>query len=244
VRRVVLILTLCLLPVRAEAAIALVQSTTGSGSAPTLTWSAAPSSSNTIVMIVQMENETQTISVGGWTPAVSTLAGPVDSATDVIRGYIFCTTGDNADTTILPVASSGAIIWAIAVEVSGANSCGTVMRDTETGDNSATTAHVLAADMTVTAGDFIFAQVLSTNGANFTHDAGFTASIPAADAELNTQAQAEYLLSAAGGSQGAPFASSVNETTQVLAVALIPTAGGGGGATPCHRSLMGVGCLW
>ena len=223
-------------------AIAVVQSATTFGSAPTMTWTVAPSASNTIVMIVQMENEAQTISVGGWTPSVTTLAGPIDSAISTFRGYIFCTVGDGADTTMLPVASSNAVIFAIAVEVSGAESCASITRDTEFGDNSAVTAHVLGTALTATAGDFIYAQVLAVNGANFTHDAGFTDSVPTGDVEVNTQALAQYLLSSAGGSQDAPFSSSTTETTQLLAVALIPASGGG--PPPCQsRSLMGVGCL-
>ncbi len=240
--RVLLSLTLALvalLPVRVEAAIAFVQGATSAGNDATMTWSAAPLAANRVVVIAMMENEAQTISITGWTPAITTLAGPTDSGADILRAYTFCTVGDGSDTTMVLTSSGSGVVHAIAVEISGAEPCASLLREVQSNDVSSGTTHALTTDLTATAGDFIFSHVMGlTGGTNYTHNGSFTASIPASDVELNGASLGEYLTSSAGGAQDAPFTSSVAGTSFLMAVALKPTATGGGRP---NALLLGVG---
>ena len=217
--------------IEARRAISIVQSVSEVGNDVVVTFGAAPASTNHVVIATIIQLETNTISITGWTPTVNTLMGPVDSAGFAIRAYLFCTTGDDADTSFTATTSGSNQANVFALEMSG-GSC--TMEDSDSNDTDpGAMAHSLTTDLTTTAGSLVVGWLSSATGATYTKHASYTLI-----ADVTAEAAAQYLITA-GGSDDPTWTSSANEDALVLGASILAA-----GVAPTCRgalSLLGVG---
>ena len=243
-RALVLALALIGFGAPAHAAVAFVQETTCTGNDCTLTFAAAPSASNHILVTAVIGNTAQTVDLTG-TPggAVETvLHGPADHTGVALRGYIWCLPGDGADNTIVVTTSVGAVADAAAIEVSGLSSC-TEDGTSQTGETTAATSHDISSNITTTVdGSILFGMVRSNTIADFTVGMNMT-SVPTGNADFGASpgSLGLYRITVTAGSYGCPLTSVGSETALVVCAAIQPAGGGGGGGSTGRMLLMGVG---
>lgn len=228
--------------VQVQAAVSVVQSCTSFGNDASCTFSAAPSSSNR-VLVVANTIEAQTLDITGFpaTPATeAVLTGPDDSPGTNSRFYAFCfDAGDDSDTAFVVTTSTTGDAWAAGIELSGANACASILSDEERNDTGSGTSHALTTDLTLAAaGDLALGFIFCSSVADLTPVMGFT-SIPAANAEIDGDAQVGYKVAAGAGSEDPAFTSAANETCWLNGLALSATAAAGG--RPQDLLLLGVG---
>jgi len=227
------------------AAAAFLQETSCSGNDATCTFGAAPSASNLVLVIVGVD-ESNTVTIEGWTPAETVSYGPVDSTGQNRRAYVFCVPGDGVETAMTIQTSGSAGTHTAAIEVSGiGNDCAAAFDDAETAadadcQGSGTQAHSLVTALTTTAaGDFIIGMIYAQTTADFTAGANYTLS-PASGTEIGGQTIAEWKVAGASGSEDTNWTSAANETTSCWAAAFKATAVAGGPPVG-SLGLLGVG---
>lgn len=238
-RKCLLLLAFVVLPVRVEAAWVFVtgQTATGSGNDQTLTFTDPIGSGNVVLILVASNNETDTFSITDTTldfaSGTGLTIGPIDSAANTIRAYIFCAIGDGADATFTVTSSGTASAVSHGIEFSG----GTCTQDgsTSSNDTSGTSAHTLSTDLSISGSASLIVSIIrSTSAVDF--DAGTDMTQFGTDA---IAAAAEYRILTTSGTFDTPWTSAVNETTMLLSAGFLVS---GGAAAPCLRGLLGVGC--
>lgn len=222
---------------RAEANWAAVagQTATSSGNDAVLTFTSAIGSGNTAIILMSTGVQTDTFSITGTTMTWSTVAGPVDGASAVVRTYVFCATGDGVDNTFTVTSSGTAQATAFGIEFTGGTcTLDGVVRSTET---TTTTTHALATDVTTTNTNSLLLSVIrSTSAADFNPDATMT--------QFGTdalQVAAEYRILTSAGTFDAPWTSAANETTLLVGLALSASGGAPPATAPPSLLLLGVG---
>jgi hypothetical protein len=223
------------LEVRLYAAIAVVQTDTdgATGNDAIITFGSNTTSGNVVLLASVLGAQTDTMDVTGISETETVIHGPADFST--LRGYLFCITVTNPDTTYVMETSGTGGAHSIGIEVSNAT-C-TEDGTSQANATTSTTSHALTTDITIADGSVIWGIVRSTNGADFTADAGVT-STPASNAEVGSETLGGYRIEVTGGAFDLPFTSAGNETTLIMAGAVTASGGGGGGGTAAHRLLL------
>jgi hypothetical protein len=99
-----------------EAAISVVRDANGAGNDATVTFGAAPSASNVVLVISSILNEAQTLDITGW-PNAEVVLADVNSPGDVNRMYAWCMVGDGADLDFVVTSSGSGSALTVAVEI-------------------------------------------------------------------------------------------------------------------------------
>lgn len=210
------------------------QTATSSGDDVTITFTNPIGASNHVYLLVSIATEAQTVSITGTTLTFSTAVGPVDSAGFAIREYIFCAQGDGVDATFVVTTSGAAAALTHGIEFSG-GSC-TLDGTAQSNDDSDDSNYALTTDVTVTnSNSLLLGHIRSDSAANFNPGGSLT--------QFGTDGAAgssEYRILVASGSFDTTWTSTATENALLVGAAF--AAAGGGAATPCLRSLLGVGC--
>lgn len=236
--RKLLLATLVLLTtVELRAAISVTEEQSASGNDATITFATAPTSGQIVWIFVALADEASTASITGWTPAVTTVRGPLDSPGINKRTYVFCTAGDGADTTMVvtTAGTTSAQSYALVTDAP----CSSTLDDFETTDTTATTSHALSPALTTTVtGDLIVGLIACDTGITVSTrtTGGDTIGTPGASSE------AHWLIDAdAPGTQNVTWTTAASETCWLYGAAILESAGGGG-SPACGRAMRGFGC--
>lgn len=229
---------------RLHAAISVVQTVGCRGDNVICTWAATPSASNIIVAAAFIGSEANTLSIDDISATESTLIGPVNSAANSGRMYVFCWQADATDADFQLTSSAVNNGTAAAVELSGA----TCTADGTAGVVDDTNGSPYAESVTTgVAGSFLIGLTHSTSVSNFSAS-GSTTGI--GDGQNNTTADINggdnvgfglggYITCGAPGSCQLDWTSAAGEQDMMVAAAVQAAAAA---SCPKTLALLGVGC--
>lgn len=218
-----------------QAAIVHVQNDECTGDDCTITSSPAWTSGNQVFVACILTTESETCSITGEPngPEV-TVVGPLDSPANVRRIYLFCFTGDGADTQITMTTSGAGSSDSVAIEVSGAV-CETPPDDSESNDDTDDANYQLTTDLTTNAAGALVIGMMRGQGAgNFAPGTGFTQ----ADTDF-FNGIVEFQIVGAAGTYDTTATSAATEAAFVVGVAIDAAAAATG--SPKDLNLLGVG---
>lgn len=207
------------------------------GNDSTFTFGAAPAADHKVIIGSCGTTEAQTISITGWDPGITTTIGPIDSAGDNLRCYVFCAAGDGADTAFVATTSGTMSARTMAAAFSG-GSCtqdGSTQSNDVSGAGGTPDEYLLSTDVTVTQTDSLLVGLMtvSTGGASYTMGTNFT------EIGQISGAAFQFRILTASGAFDTPFQTAAAESGLLLGAAF---QSDGVAAAKCHRGLLKVGC--
>jgi hypothetical protein len=197
----------------AEAAISIIQSKSDAGNDVVVTFASAPSASNCVFVLAMMENITQTITIEDWTPAETQLGLVTGSQ---FRTYLFGMAGDGADNSFIAQTVAGAIAHVFAVEVSGADGCGTAVDDAEDDELASADPWALVTDLTTTQAGDLLLSLAADNTDPFTLNSSNGTLIE----DVTSIAVGQYQVVAGAGDYDTTFDWAANESGHLFAFAI------------------------
>lgn len=165
-RRLLLSLALLLwAAVPSEAAIGVVQLFQNRGDSVTTVYPAPLSAGTHVLLTIIVNSKANTVSIDDVNPTdPAPLFGPVDHATENLRGYVFCFPSETGDTDFRAHSSASGNVMIVGAELSGA-SC--TPDDTASGETATTQTHTVAGLTTTVNGSFVLAAIHGTSVTNF-----------------------------------------------------------------------------